>query len=153
MVSETAEVNSASSKGIFVASPSTTVTFVFCMRRRSGAAKIGSSSKQVSRSLRARSSSVVNPGPGPISNTFLPRSTSSRTRGNTSFSSVRFPAIRRADPVVYAVHWFPFGRPSSLLGTWARLERHVDLTHWLVDAAWLRRRFESVSEQVGLQRK
>src|SRR5216684_1461514 len=48
-----------------------------------------------------------------------------------------FPAIRRADPVVYAVHWFPFGRPSSLLGTWARLERHVDLTHWLVDAAWL----------------
>ncbi len=90
MVSETAEVNSASSKGIFVASPSTTVTFVFCMRRRSGAAKIGSSSKQVSRSLRARSSSVVNPGPGPIYNTFLPRSTSSRTRGNTSFTSVRF---------------------------------------------------------------
>src|SRR6266403_6182223 len=42
---------------------------------------------------------------------------------------------------------------SPLLGACAHLERDVDLTHWLVHAAWLRRRFESVREQVGLQRK
>ena len=28
---------------------------------------------------------------------------------------------------------------------------HVDLTHRLVDAAWLRRSFETVREQTGLQ--
>src|SRR5258708_39304926 len=41
----------------------------------------------------------------------------------------------------------------ALLWACAHLERDVDLTHWLVHAAWLRRRFESVREQVGLQRK
>src|SRR6267378_1479130 len=64
-----------------------------------------------------------------------------------------FPAIRRADPVVYAVYRLPFGQPSSLLGAWAYLEWDVDLTHRSVDSAWLRRSFEAVGEQVGLQRK
>jgi hypothetical protein len=41
----------------------------------------------------------------------------------------------------------------ALLGACAHLERDVDLTHWLVHAAWLRRRFESVGEQIRLQRK
>src|SRR5260221_8700940 len=41
----------------------------------------------------------------------------------------------------------------ALLWACAHLERDVDLTHWLVHAAWLRRRFESVGEQIRLQRK
>lgn len=32
------------------------------------------------------------------------------------------------------------------------VEWHVDLTHRLVDSAWLRRSFETIREQVGLQR-
>jgi hypothetical protein len=34
----------------------------------------------------------------------------------------------------------------------ARLERDVDLTHRLVNSAWLRGGFETVREQVGLKR-
>jgi len=40
-----------------------------------------------------------------------------------------------------------------LLGACPYLEWDVDLTHWSVDSAWLRRSFEAVREQVGLQRK
>ncbi len=39
------------------------------------------------------------------------------------------------------------------LGACAHLEWNVDLTHRLVDSAGLRRGFEAVREQVGLQRK
>ena len=41
----------------------------------------------------------------------------------------------------------------SLLGAFARLEWDVDLTYRLVDSALLRRSFEAIREQVGLQRK
>src|SRR5260221_12637304 len=41
----------------------------------------------------------------------------------------------------------------ALLWACAHLERDVDLTHWLVHAAWLRRRFESAGGQKRLQRK
>src|SRR6202521_5484808 len=40
-----------------------------------------------------------------------------------------------------------------LLGACAHLEWDVDLTHRLVDSTWLRRSFEAVREQIGLQRK
>src|SRR5713101_2073420 len=40
-----------------------------------------------------------------------------------------------------------------LLGGCAHLEREIDLTHRLVDSAWLRRSFEAVREQVGLKGK
>src|ERR1700730_1407382 len=48
----------------------------------------------------------------------------------------------------------PRRRPNAIaLGVGAHRERHVDLTHWLVDPTRLRGSFESVGEQVGLQRK
>src|ERR1700730_678938 len=40
-----------------------------------------------------------------------------------------------------------------LLGARTHLEWDVDLTYRLVDSAWLRRSFEAIREQVGLQRK
>jgi hypothetical protein len=42
---------------------------------------------------------------------------------------------------------------APLLRVCAHREWHVDLTNRFVDAAWLCRRFESIGEQVGLQRK
>jgi hypothetical protein len=73
--------------------------------------------------------------------------------GHARSSPIRMqPLVRRPAAVIHGrrVHFLtrlPFLRAC------AHLEWDVDLTHRLVDSAWLRRSFEAIREQVGLQRK
>ena len=75
MVKQTAPLKRPSSNGIAAASPVTTSTRSLERRARSDSASRASTSMAVSRGTRERSTSVVRPGPGPISSTSSPSST------------------------------------------------------------------------------
>ncbi len=89
MVNETAPENSDSPKGIFVASPSMILTLLPSSRELSAPANLGSISSAVSRCTEPRNRSVVNPGPGPISRTFGPRSVFPMAHGSLCATVLR----------------------------------------------------------------
>src|SRR6202035_569503 len=81
MWTDAAPVNRPVGRLMAVASSQTTSTFDPASRWASASARVRSNSTAVTRVDRGRRTSVVNPGPGPISTTSSPRDTPRRASG------------------------------------------------------------------------